>query len=98
MLYIFKSSMASVIGVAAPGIDSKEFALVKQMVSYITSFAIHGDPNSFENDYRWEPTDSDNPLKCFNITNDSSEMIEFPRIDSLRVWDEICEDANVTLY
>lgn len=85
-------------GMPLPTIDSKEFELIKRMVSFITSFAINGTPNCFENDTEWDPVDPDNPFKCLNITNDSSEMIEFPGVDRLKVWDEICEDSNVPVY
>lgn len=95
MSYLFKPSLP---GVIAPRIDSKEFALINEMVSYITSFVISGNPNSLENENFWEPVDASTPLKCYSISNDSSETIEFSAIERLKVWDEICEDANVPIY
>lgn len=95
MSYLFKSNLP---GALAPAIDSKEFKLIRQMVSFVTSFAINGNPNCIENESEWEPIDSSEPLKCFSITNDSLEMITFPGIDRLNVWNEICKDSNVPLF
>lgn len=96
MSYLFKTSLP---GTITPAVDSKEFALINQMVSYVTSFAINGNPNSFENETDWKPLDcsTSTPLKCFRISNDSSETIEFPA-DRLIVWNDICVDSNVPLY
>lgn len=94
MSYLFKLNIP---GIIQPTIDSNEFALIKQMVSFVTSFAINGHPNG-DNDSEWEPVDSSTTLKCFNITNDSMEMVEFPGVERLKVWNEICEDSNVPLY
>lgn len=96
MAYLYKPNFLGVK--IAPEIDSKEFNLIKQMVSYITSFIINGDPNNFYPETTWEPASSSGPLQCFNITNDSAEMTALPELDRLKVWDEICEDANVPLY
>lgn len=95
MSYLFKQSLP---GATGPGIDSKEFALINKMVSFITSFVISGNPNSIENDSIWEPVDASTPLKCFTISNDSFETNEFRAGDRLKVWDEICEDSNVPIY
>lgn len=96
MSYFFKTNLPGATTTVVIG--SKEFALINRMVSLITSFAINGNPNSFEDESEWNPIDSSKPLKCFNITNDSFEMIEFPGVDRLNVWNEICEDSNVPLY
>lgn len=94
--YLFKANFP---GMAGPTIVSKEFYLIKQMVSYYTSFIINGNPNSVDNNRGpWEPVTSSSPLKCFNITNDSVETIPLPEYERLKVWDEICEDVNVPLY
>ena len=93
--YLFRTKFP---GLSTVGIESKEFALIKQIVSYVTSFIINGNPNNFENDGTWEPATSIELLKCFNITNDSAETVVLPELDRLKVWDEICEDANVPLY
>ncbi len=94
MGYLFKSNIP---GFPSPAIDSKEFSLIKRMVSFLTSFAIHGSPNSLENEIEWEPVDNDGEsLKCLHIKNDSLEIVDFP--DRLSVWNEICVDANVPLY
>lgn len=81
----------------APEINSKEFGLIKKMVSIVTSFIISGDPNSFE-DLSWEPTTSSNPLMCLNMTNDLFEMIPLPEESRLRVLDEILAEAGVPSY
>lgn len=93
--YIFKPNIP---GMPGPAIDSKEFGLIQQMVSYITSFVINGNPNNLDPEGKWEPVTSDDPLKCFNISNDSTETIALPEFDRLKVWNEIWEDANVPLY
>lgn len=95
MSYLFKANLP---GMTGPSIDSKEFALIKQMVSFITSFMINGNPNNVESESVWEPVDTSKPLECFRISNDSVETIEFAAIDRLKVWNEICEDSNVPLY
>lgn len=95
MSYLFK---ANIPGMTLPGIGSKEYALIKQMVSFVTSFAINGNPNSLDSEIEWEPIDSAAPLKCFSITNDALETIELPGVDRFNVWNEICEDSNVPLY
>lgn len=96
MSYFFCTNLP---GATTPvAIGSKEHALINRMVSVITSFAINGNPNSFEDESEWKPIDSTKPLECFNITNDSFETIEFPGVDRLNVWNEICKDSNVPLY
>lgn len=92
--YLFKVGLP---GAIAPTVGSKEFELINQMVSFVTSFAINGDPNSTEIETDWKPIDSSTPLKCFSISNDSLKTIEFPA-NRLNVWNEICEDSNVPLY
>lgn len=95
MSYLFRANLPGAIG---PAVDSKEFALINQMVSFVTAFAINGNPNSVESESNWEPIDTATPLKCFSITNNSVETIEFPGADRLNVWNEICEDANVPSF
>lgn len=93
--YVFKPDFP---GIPTPEIDSKEHNLVKKVVSYLTSFIINGDPNGLDNEGNWEIVTSEQPLKCLNIANNSSEMIELPELNRLKVWDEICDDCKVPLY
>lgn len=95
MSYLFKANFPGMPGVS---IDSKEFGLISRMVSLVTAFAITGNPNSFDDDIEWKPVDSSERLKMLNISNDSVEMIDFPGVDRMNVWNEICKDANVPLY
>jgi Carboxylesterase family len=84
----------------APAIESKEFEIIKKMVSIVTSFIINGNPNNnpdIEN-IAWKPATNESPLMCLNISNDSIKMIELPEKARMKVWDEILEDAGVPLY
>lgn len=93
--YLFR---ANVPFSKAPSIDSKEFALIKQMVSIVASFIIDGKPSYTDDGTEWEPITKSDPLECVNITNDSIEVIPLPEQARMKVWDEILEDANVPLY
>lgn len=84
--YLFNS----VFSVKNLTIDSKEFELVKSMVSMVTSFMIGGKPDSDE----WKPLTKAAPLKCWNILNDSKELIILPELDRMKLWDEIMADVQ----
>lgn len=85
--YLFYSHEADM---KAPGIQSKEHEMIKNMVSAVTSFMITGKPSS---DILWKPlSPSEKTLKCLNFSNDSIEVIPFPEQDRLRAWDEILKD------
>lgn len=71
-------------------IDAKEFELVRSMVSMVTSFMIAGKPDSDG----WKPLTNAAPLKCWNISNDSRELISLPELDRVKLWDEIIADAR----
>jgi hypothetical protein len=83
-----------------PSIDSKEFEMIKKMVSIVASFVISGNPNNDPNnqDFVFEAVTSESPLKCLDFSNDHIEMIDFPEIERMKVWDEILEDANIPVY
>lgn len=77
-----------------PRMDSKEFEMAKKLVSLVTSFAISGNPNSFESEVSWQPLTSTNPLTCLNISNDSMSVIPLPEQERMTVWEEIFRTAS----
>lgn len=89
--YIFKTSLK----LASPALDSKEFGVIRRMVETFTTFATTGDPNNCELSEKWEPIKF--PLKCLNIAEDTSAMIDFPESERLKIWDEIFEIEKVDL-
>jgi carboxylesterase type B len=96
IFYLFKSIYADL-----PGIDSKEFKLVKVMVDLWTSFATSGTPETFEGEINWnEMKKSDDEPKVLNIGTEVEEisMITMPEYEKLKVWNEIYQDANVDLF
>jgi carboxylesterase type B len=73
-------------------IESKEFDVIKRMVSIFTNFAINGNVD-------WEPiTTTELPLKAMNITEDNNSFIEIPENERLAVWNEIYQKENCPLY
>lgn len=56
----------------------------------VTSFIINGKPDVPE----WKPLTTATPLNCWNILNDSMEIVSLPEQDRMKVWDEILEDAK----
>lgn len=95
IMYLFRSNLP---GMEMPDMDSKEFELIRNMVSLLTSFMTSGDPNNFEDGQVWEPTVALSPIKCLNISNDSIEMKPLPEEKRLKRWDEIFADTDVTPY
>lgn len=83
----------------APGIDSKEFKLIKQMVSLVTSFIINGNPNDEINlpEINFTPVYAD-PFHCLDISNESIKMFELPEKKRMQVWDEVLEEAKIPVY
>lgn len=77
-----------------PGLESKEFELIKKMISLVTSFIIKGKPNSPCHDFGFEPV-VDDPFRCLDISNDSIKMFELPEKERMKVWDEILQEVNV---
>jgi carboxylesterase 1 len=98
LLYLFKHD--GHLPSKQPAIDSKEFEMIKKMVAIYTSFAINGDPNTFElGDCKWDAVESiEIPLKCFNINQDLFKMIKLPESDRLLVWDAVYNAEGVDLY
>jgi hypothetical protein len=78
----------------APGIDTKEFELIKKMVALVSNFVISGDPNSPCNDFGFTSVTND-PFSCLDISNDSFKMIEMPEKERMDLWDEILQEANI---
>lgn len=89
--YIFYTTW---FGAKAPAIDSKEFGLVKRMVSIVTSFIISGTPD----EPSWELLTSKSPMTCFNMTTDAFETVELPEEKRLKALNEIYSDEGVPLY
>jgi hypothetical protein len=95
-MYFFKPNLPIF---PTPAIESKEFEMIKKMVSIITSFIINGNPKDNTNDgFVFETTTNESPLMCLDISNDSFKMIALPEKARMKVWDEILEDANIPLY
>lgn len=95
-MYLFKPNLPIF---PTPAILSKEFEMIKTMVSIVSSFIINGKPkNSTHDGFLFEPTTNESPLMCFDISNDSIKMIELPEKERMKVWDEILEDAGIPLY
>lgn len=92
-VYLFK---AHVPMFAPVKIESKEFEMIKKMVSIVTSFIINGNPNT--SDITFDQTTSKNPFNCLNISNDLIEMFELPEKERMKFWDGILKDANIPLY
>lgn len=92
-MYLFKPHVPMI---PVPSIESKEYEIIKKMVSIVTSFMSNGNPNI--EDLAWEPVSSENPMKCLDMSNDSFEMFELPEKERMKVWDEIFEDAKVPIY
>ncbi|CRK98595.1 CLUMA_CG011937, isoform A [Clunio marinus] len=84
--------------------DSKEFSVIKNYISFLTSFATTGSPNddvaqiATGNVILWKEVDSKTPpFKCLNI----SETIEFkdnPDTDRIALWEEMYTETNTPLY
>lgn len=87
--YLFNASFPGV-ELPKPTLESKEHKLIKTIVSMVTTFIINGKPDVAE----WKPLTTAAPLKCWNILNDSTEIISLPEQDRLKVWDEILEDVK----
>lgn len=94
IFYLFYSKTE---GVKVPGIDSKEFELIKKMVETFTSFIISGDPNN-EAIPTWQPVSTARPTQCMNLTNELFEMISLPEEKRLKIWDQILNDEGIPLY
>lgn len=92
---MFKSPLAAV-----PAVESKEFELIRKMVSIVTSFIISGDPNNDPNNqnFNFQPVSSENALMCLDISNENFTMIEFPETKRMKIWDELLEDAKIPVY
>jgi hypothetical protein len=95
-MYLFKPDLPIF---PTPALESKEFEMIKKMVSIVTSFIINGNPKDDTNeDFVFEPATKESPLMCLDISNDSIKMIELPEKERMKVWDEILDDANIPLY
>lgn len=96
--YLFKPHLDAF---KIPPADSKEFELVKKFVSVITSFIVNGDPNNDEHllGVNFEPVSSDGEsLMCFDFSNDSMKMIEFPENQRMKFWDQILKEAHASWF
>jgi cholinesterase len=92
--YLFKGTFMS-----PPAVDSIEFENVKKTVDIFTSFAINGDPNCNWTNDEWNSINSaELPLKAMNIGTETSEFIDLPETERLKVWNKIFEDSGVELF
>lgn len=82
--------------IKGPGIDSKEFELIKKVVNLIANFVITGDPNGSCNEFGFTPVTTD-PFNCLDISNDSFKMFELPEKKRMELWDEILQEANIPI-
>lgn len=94
-LYLFKPPL-----IEMPSIESKEYEMIKKMVSIVTSFIINGDPNNDPNShgFDFQPVLKENPSMCFEISNDTLKMIELPEKERMKTWIEILTEANIPVY
>lgn len=96
LLYLFHTFLGADVS-----IESKEFSIVKRMLSIYTNFAINGDPNVPElgENVTWEPVQSiDLPIKAMHITNDENSCVEIPENERIAVWNEIYQKENCELF
>jgi hypothetical protein len=82
--------------IKGPGIDSKEFELVKKFIRLVTNFIITGNPNGSNNEFNFLPVAND-PFHCLDISNDSFEMFELPEKARMQLWDEVLKDADIPI-
>lgn len=88
--YLFYQNIPALRSAFNLALDSKEFELIKAMISMVTSFMIYGKPDNDE----WQHLTNASLLKCWNILNDSSEFIPLPELERMKVLDEILDEAQ----